>query len=384
MGAKLQERSINRDGSNQMEATSSQPSIIETPLAARHESAGANLGVWFGCSLPNDFGNWQHEYDFAKSTVALIDKNFLAYFAFSGPDRARYLNAILTNNIKDLQPGQGNISLLLNPQGRILAEIETQSQAQPNRLLCISHAMIRAQIADTLEKFIIMDDVTLTDESDLYGSVSLQGPKTAELLRALTPEINLDPIPEFSFIDTILGSIPATITKHSFANTQSADIRVERNHLEPLWNLLFEKSRTLDGGPVGYTALNALRLEHAIPWFGYDFSDKQIPHEAGLENSHISYTKGCYTGQEIVERVRSRGQVNRRRVSLRFPNTNEPPPAGTPLLADAKEVGAITSTSPLPHQSESIGMAYVRKEGAAPGTELTFTTPESSGQAVVT
>src|SRR6202046_2564207 len=143
-----------------MEAASTQPTAIETPLGRIHKSAGANIGVWFGCALPDDFGDWQREYAIAKQSVALIDKNYLAYFAFTGPDRARYLNAILTNNAKDLQPGQGNISLLLNPQGRILAEIETQ--AEPDRLLCISHAMIRTQLAETLEKFIIMDDVALT------------------------------------------------------------------------------------------------------------------------------------------------------------------------------------------------------------------------------
>ncbi|MBV9888423.1 MAG: aminomethyltransferase family protein [Acidobacteria bacterium] len=363
-----------------MELTGTQPRVIDTPLAPLHKSAGANMGVWFGCSLPNDFGDWQREYEFAKQSVALIDKNYLAYFSFTGPDRARYLNAILTNNIKDLNPGQGSISLLLNPQGRILAEIETQ--AQPDRLLCISHAMIRTQLAETLEKFIIMDDVTLTDETDRYDTLALQGPKTSQLLREVAPEINLDAMPELNFLDVNLGSIPATITKRSFANTPSADIRVERKDLESLWNFLTEKSRSLNGGPVGYSALNAIRLEAGIPWFAYDFSDKQIPHEAGLQDSHISYVKGCYTGQEIVERVRSRGQVNRRRVSLRF-STQQPPAAGTQLTAEGKEVGAITSASPLPSNQNSIGMGYVRKESAASGTELSFTTSEGNGNATV-
>jgi folate-binding protein YgfZ len=363
-----------------MESTT-HSTIIETPLAAHHKSLGANLGTWFGCALPNDFGNWQHEYEIAKKSVVLIDKNYLAYFSFTGPDRARYLNAILTNNIKDLQPGQGNISLLLNPQGRILAEIETQ--ADPNRLLCISHAMIRAHVAETLEKFIIMDDVSLTDETDRYGTLSLQGPQAAQLIRELIPNASLDTLADFTSVDTHINAIPCTITKNSFGNSPSADTRVDRKDLESLWNFLAEKTRSIGGGPVGYKALNALRLEQSIPWFGYDFGDKQIPHEAGLENSHISYTKGCYTGQEIVERVRSRGQVNRRRVALRFPSTNEPPPAGTILTADSKEVGAVTSSSPLPQQSDSIGIAYVRKESAAPSTELSFTSRDLSGTAIV-
>jgi folate-binding protein YgfZ len=363
-----------------MESTT-QSTIIETPLAAHCKSAGANIGVWFGCALPSDFGDWQHEYEIAKKSVALIDKNYLACFSFTGPDRARYLNAILTNNIKDLQPGQGNISLLLNPQGRILAEIETQ--ADPNRLLCISHAMIRAHLADTLEKFIIMDDVTLTDETDRYATLSLIGPQTPQFIYDLAVNTNLNELSDFSSVEARIDAIACTITKKSLANTPSADIRVDRKDIEQLWNFLAEKTRALGGGPVGYKALNALRLEQSIPWFGYDFGDKQIPHEAGLENSHISYTKGCYTGQEIVERVRSRGQVNRRRISLRFPSTNEPPPAGTILTTDSKEVGAITSSSPLPREPDSIGIAYVRKESAAPGTELTFTSAQLSGKAIV-
>jgi folate-binding protein YgfZ len=363
-----------------MEATGTQIAIIETPLATRHKSAGANIGTWFGCALPNDFGDWQHEYEFAKNNVALIDKNYLAYFCFTGPDRARYLNAILTNNVKDLQPGQGNISLLLNPQGRILADIETQ--AQPDQLLCISHAMIRKHLAETLEKFIIMDDVTLADETDHYATLSLQGPNTSQFLKELAAGTDLGALPEFKSVDVKLNSLACTITRKSFGSAPSADIRIDRKDIEPLWNFLAEKTGSAGGGPVGYTALNALRLEQSIPWFGYDFGDKQIPHEAGLENSHISYVKGCYTGQEIVERVRSRGQVNRRRISLRF-STPQPPAAGTALTADAKEVGTITSSSPLPSNQNSIGMGYARKESAAPGAELAFTTPELSGKATV-
>src|SRR5713226_3996874 len=101
---------------------------LDTPLADLHRSSGAKPGQWFGCALPNECGDWRAEYSFAHNSVALIDKNYRTYLSFTGPDRVRYLNAILTNNIKDLAPSHGNVSLLLNPQGRILAEIETYAQ----------------------------------------------------------------------------------------------------------------------------------------------------------------------------------------------------------------------------------------------------------------
>ncbi len=132
------------------------------------------MGVWLGCALPDDFGDAAAEFRFAKESVALIDKNHRAYLSFTGPDRVRYLNAILTNNIKDLAVGHGNVSLLLNPQGHILAEIETYAFA--DKLFCVSYAMIRERLIEWLDKYIIMDDVTLTDETAGYGTLALEGP----------------------------------------------------------------------------------------------------------------------------------------------------------------------------------------------------------------
>src|ERR1700729_96166 len=97
---------------------------IETPLRAIHESAGGIIAEYFGCELPARFTDSREEYSFARNYVAVADKNYRAFFNFTGPDRARYLNAILTNNIRDVQPGQGISSLLLNPQGHIMAELE--------------------------------------------------------------------------------------------------------------------------------------------------------------------------------------------------------------------------------------------------------------------
>src|SRR5260370_19365214 len=119
---------------------------LNTPLAAVHLAAGAKMGVWFGCALPDYFGDAAAEYRSSRDTVALIDKNYRAYLSFTGPDRVRYLNAILTNNIKDLGAGHRIPSLPLNPQRHIPAEIETY--AFPDRLLCVSYSMIRERLIE--------------------------------------------------------------------------------------------------------------------------------------------------------------------------------------------------------------------------------------------
>jgi folate-binding protein YgfZ len=348
-----------------MEAAGISPAL-ETPLAEIHRNGGVRLGVWFGCALPDDFGDWQREYFFAKQSVALIDKNYRAYVSFAGPDRVRYVNAILTNNVKDLQPSQGNISLLLNPQGRILAEIETHALA--DNLFCVSYAMIRERLVETLDKFIIMDDVTLTDETPRYGTLALEGPAAAPLVDELT-DMGLNTLEDFASADVTIESLPCTITRKSSSQSSVVDILTARENAESLWKILLKKTQAVGGGAIGYTALSALRLEQGVPWFGYDFGEKQIPHEAGLQDSHISYTKGCYTGQEIVERVRSRGQVNRRRVALIFPGSRVPS-TGEVLTADGKEVGLVTRASALPSRPMAIGMGYLRKENNALGSQV--------------
>jgi folate-binding protein YgfZ len=348
---------------------------LDTPLAGLHRSSGATIATWFGCALPDHWADPRTEQEFARKTVALVDKNYRAYLTFTGPDRVRYLNAILTNNIKDLALGRGVVSLLLNPQGHILAEIETY--AMPESLFCVSYAMIRERLIEWLEKYIIMDDVTLTDESQRYGTLGLEGPKADAVARELTG-IELAALEELGRTETVVASIPCSLTRRSPGGVAGCEFLAEREELAKLWEILSAAVKKHGGGPMGYAATSAQRLVQGIPWFGYDFCEKHIPHEAGLENSHISYTKGCYTGQEIVERVRSRGQVNRRRVDLLFDGTSAPA-AGEPLTFEEKEVGFVTRAAVPSFVPHAIGMGYVRKDNNAPGSRLDW----SGGTAVV-
>jgi folate-binding protein YgfZ len=363
---------------------------IETPLADLHRRAGAKMGVWFTCALPDDFGDVREEQRFANESAALIDKNYRAYFTFNGPDRVRYLNAILTNNIKDLGNGQGVVSLLLNAQGRILAEVETFADGE--RIFLVSYLMIRERLAEVLEKYIIMDDVTFTDDAQKFGTLAVEGPRAAEVVKELTG-MDLDSMPQLGWADVTVSSRTSegtTAGKTSSGNSDAAipcrlvrrfaggEFIVERDKLEALWDVLLQATRRHDGGAMGYTALSAQRLAQGVPWFGYDFGEKQIPHEAGLESSHISYTKGCYTGQEIVERVRSRGQVNRRRVELLFTGESVPE-NGAELTVDGKAAGYVTRAARSWFPPCVLGMGYLSKEHRGLGAKVQL----SGGSATV-
>lgn len=378
---------------------------METPLAEQHRAAGADLASYFGVRLPTQFGDFSGEYRLAREHAALIDTNFRSIFSLSGTDRVRYLNAVLTSNVRDLAPGQGTIGLLLNPQGHILAELETF--ALEDRLLAFGHAFSRETAFAILEKFIIMDDVTLADETAESATLAIEGPAAPQIVRELTG-VDLAALALYSHaaanINTASGPIPCRVIRHSLFGAPGAEFLTRRETLVPVWNALSAAVRAHGGGPIGYRALNALRLEAGVPWFGTDFDEHQIPQEAALDQTHISYTKGCYTGQEIVERVRSRGHVNRRRTGLAFSRT-EPPASGAILTAasapasesspasddlrglSAKpsqagrgrteggpapvvEAGQVTSAAVSPLAGKPIGMGYLRREHSQPGSKL--------------
>jgi len=335
----------------------------ESSLLELHRAEGATLGTFLGCTLPARFSSVEAEYRAAHETAILADTNFHEIFRFEGPDRARYLNAVLTSNVRDLAPGQGANGLLLNAQGHILAEIETLALA--DSILAITNASVGAATFAHLEKFIIMDDVTLTDLTASTGSLEIAGPRAAELLLARTG-VDLAAMAVHSHVETKFGAVPCRVVRLPWPGV---NFFVARERLAELWRELRAAVESVGGRPIGFEAISVLRLESGRPLFGVDFDEKQIPHEAALEDSHINYAKGCYTGQEIVERVRSRGQVNRRRVGLRFDGAAAPE-AGAKLLAGGAEVGNVTSAAYSFAAGSAIGMGYLRREHTTPGRQL--------------
>jgi folate-binding protein YgfZ len=357
---------------------------METPLAAAERAEGGEFAEYFGMRLPAQFPDPLAEYRAARECAALIDTNFRSVFALSGPDRVRYLNAVTSGNIRDLAPGQSAQGLLLNAQGHMLAELLTL--VLEDRLLVLSHAFVRQRTFETLDKFIIMDDATLTDETSQTGTLAIEGPQAPEILREIT-EVDLGQLPAGRHVAAQMrvagGAIPCRILRRSEFGLPGAELVLPREALEAAWQALDAAVRARGGLPIGYRALDMLRLEAGIPWYGSDFDEHQIPQEAGIESTHISFTKGCYTGQEIVERVRSRGHVNRRLAGLVFSSAEVPKP-GTAILAvtesadgtsparEPLEAGHVTSAAFSPLLGKAIGMAYLRREYLAPGTKLLY------------
>ncbi len=342
---------------------------METPLIHEEQSLGARFGEFHGCRLPELFAGFEAEYRAARERVALFDTNWHAVVELTGPDRVRYLNAIVSNDVKSLGEGFGTLALLLNPQGHILAELEIY--ALQEKLFVLSHASVRERTVATLDKFIIMDDVTLSDVTESFGSLAVEGPR-AESVISEACGLSLEGFSEHSIAEVKIAGVACHLIRHAHFGGPGAEIVAPRSHLNLVWGALYGVVHATHGAPIGMRALNALRLEAGVAWFPEDFNDTVIPHEAGLETSHISFSKGCYTGQEIVERVRSRGQVNRRLVRLKFSGA-EAPSALTRLRTrdgEAKEVGIVTTAAFSPAAGVAIGLGYVRREFNSVGSVL--------------
>jgi folate-binding protein YgfZ len=361
--------------------------IMDTPLLDEHKIAGATFASFHGVTLPDVFSAFADEYRSAREAVAIFDTNWHAIVELTGPDRVRYLNAIISNDVKTLGEGRGTLALLLKPQGHILAELEIY--ALQDKLLVLSHASVRERTVATLDKFIIMDDVTLSDVTAQFGSLAIEGPCAGTVI-AEACGLALEGFSEHAIAEVQIDGVACHLIRHSHFGFPGAEIVAPREHLALLWRNLQASVIAQHGAAIGMRAVNSLRLEAGIPWFPDDFNDTVIPHEAALEATHISFTKGCYTGQEIVERVRSRGQVNRRRVQLKFSVADPPAPlarlyaraseaqsaenkATEAAPVESKEVGIMTSSAFSPAANAAIGMAYVRREHNAPGTILDFT-----------
>lgn len=341
---------------------------MNTPLTEEHHASGAQLAEYHGCTLPERFSDFDSEYRAAKQSAALFDTSWHAILLLSGRDRVKYLHAISSNNIQALESGRGTLALLLNPQGHILAELEVY--ALPDKLLVLSHAALRERTAATLKKYVIGSHVQIDDQTDRMGSLAVEGPRAMELV-AEACGTAIGDLPEMSVVESAVDGVPCYLLKRSHFGKPGAELIAPREGLVALWRKLLAGVQARGGESIGMAALNALRLEAGVPWFPADFNDAMIPHEAAIENTHISFNKGCYTGQEIVERVRSRGHVNRKRVLLTF-STTTPPAPGTKLRAGGAEVGYVTSAAFSPAAGTAIGMGYVRREQLAPGSVVEF------------
>jgi len=295
-------------------------------------------------------------YEALRERTAILDLSGRGLIIVKDEDRARLLHAMTTNVIEGLAPGTGNIALFLNDKGRILAELLVL--CRENDFLLDTEPATRQLVYDHLDHYIIMDVVELEDVSDSHCVLGVEGPGAATLLVGLGAVL-----PEDDFAHAVWGD--AIVARFSYTGGPGYRIYA------PIGARTAILTRLTEVGAVecDLKTADAVRLEFGRPRHGVEFSDQHLVQEAQLL-SHISFSKGCYLGQEIVERVRSRGNVNRLLVRLLVDST-EAPPAESPVYVGEKEAGKVMSTAYSPALGKSIAYLLARAEHLKPETEFT-------------
>lgn len=343
--------------------------MIELPLHPFHQELNARFGEVNGVEVVQHYGDPVAEHVALRTTVGLLDLSFRSRLCLTGADRLRFLNGQVTNNVKDLKTGAGCYAALVTAKGKMQSDLNIYCLAE--ELLLDFEPGLGAAVADRFEKFVIADDVQVVDVAPHYGLLSVQGPKSAEALRAALPAIN--PTHEvMSFVsikDPELGEIYCMTQPRGTA--AGFDLFVPSAAVDLVARRLREAVQSLRGCACGWEALELVRIEAGIPRFGADMDETNLAPEAGIESRAISYSKGCYIGQEVIARIRTYGQVAKSLRGLILPDDLKALPVrGDKLFHDGKESGYVTSVIASPTLRRNIALGYVRRECNLPGTEL--------------
>jgi aminomethyltransferase len=288
------------------------------------------------------------------------DLGWRAKLLVTGRDRIRWLNGMITNNVRDLPVGQGAYSFLLTPQGRILGDLTVYNH---DDFLVIDTDQSQAEnLVAILRRYIIMDKVEIANAGK-WAAIGLAGPKSAEVLGRIGISHS-----ELKPLELVHGSWQDSgliIIRGDLPKVPSYEIWMEPARLSRLWQELVNAGAL----PAGSEAVELFRIACGVPRYGVDIRERDLPQETEQFRA-LHYTKGCYIGQEIVERIRSRGAVHRKFTGFRI--AGPVPAPGSKAQAEGKEIAEITSARSLPTAAGEIAVAlgYVRREAGATGNEI--------------
>ncbi len=292
---------------------------------------------------------------------ALFDMSWQAKLLISGGDRTRWLNGMITNNIRDLALGNGVYNFILTPQGHNQGDLVAYNRG--DYLLAATDREQAAAVAAILNRYIIMDDVEIEDISDKLATVGIAGPKAAESLSKAG--IDVTQLEPGQVVDREWQGIGISVARSVHPAMDGYEIWLAGEHADKVWDGLASAGAT----PVGSDALELYRIARGIPRYGIDLRERNLPQETGQQHA-LNFIKGCYIGQEIVERIRARGNVHRTLIG--FEVEGDPPQPRTTVRANDKDMGEITSAArvPLPAGDRVLALGYLRREVAIDGTTV--------------
>ena len=308
-----------------------------------------------------DYGDARSEFLALISACGLYSLGSRAKISLAGSDRVRWLNGMVTNNIRDLEPGRGVYAFLLNPQGHILGDSYAYNRGE-SLLVDTDRAQVEKILA-VFDKYIIMDDVEVANISDQTAAIGIAGPKSREALLAAGFEV--PELKALQFVEISWQQIRVTLVRGDNPGVESFELWVAPAETGRIHEALVK----MGAKPAGAAALEQLRIAAGIPRYGVDIRERDLPQETEQDRA-LNFSKGCYVGQEIVERIRSRGQVRRKFTGFEIDGPLLAP--GSKIQVDGKDVGEITSATSLPVAGgeRRLALGYIRREVATPGKRV--------------
>lgn len=306
------------------------------------------------------------EYEALRARAVVIDHSHRGRMRISGQRATEMLNGLVTNDVGAIEPGQGCYAAALTPKGKIVADLRIFREAEG--LLMDAPSRAHAGWLAVVKKYVNPRLAPYRDETATTRAFGIYGPTAHHVAAAVTgaSPTALGILPPYAHASVALGDGVAVVARVPDAGVEGFEVYLALDQFDAAW------ARALEAGaaPAGLAAWDVARVEAGYPEWGIDIDDTTIPQEANFDELHaISYTKGCYTGQEVVARVHFRGHVNRHLRGLRT-DREDPPPAGAQLVDEAgKVVGDVRSAVRSPRLG-AIALGMVRREIAA-GTTLT-------------
>jgi folate-binding protein YgfZ len=313
-------------------------------------------------------------YDAVKKTTGVADRSGEARFRVTGPDRVTWLQGLLTNDIAALTPGTGCYAAYLTPQGRMLADVRVLNLGEA--FLLDVPAVTRETVFERLTTFIIMEDVILEDVTDMLARVAVHGPGAAGVLAtclSISASASPPSLEEHASLSASFGEHGVIIAgSRELGSDVGFDVYCPAA-AKPALIAALHAVATAGVEDIDAEAWNTLRIEAGRPQFGVDMSTDTIPLEAGIEDRAISFSKGCYVGQEIIIRVmhRGHGRVAKKLVGLQ-PSAPIEIARDAPIYAGEKEIGRVTSAAYSPTLARWIAMGYVQRDFIEPNTGVSI------------
>lgn len=349
-----------------------QIALLTSPLDDKHTRLGATMIERDGWRVPANYGDVTREYSAVRDGQAgLIDLSSRGRILVTGSEAVQFLNGLITNDMKTLETGRWMPAAFPNVQGRLLAAVRVIHQAETDKNVCPTflidtEAATHDHALKIIERFTLAGDFHVSDITGATAQITVQGKQAAAIVgSALGNEAAQ--LPENGAIQASWQGSDVTIIKCTHTGEDGFDLIAESEQAESLWDSL----QSAGPRPVGHDALEILRIEAGIPRYGIDVDDSNVVTEA-LDEA-VSYTKGCYVGQEIIARIKYRGHVAKKLTGISFEKEINLEAGATIKSSDHKDIGRITSATFSPRLQRTIALGYVKFDHLGPGTVIKVT-----------